>query len=175
VMRPRPLFQLLALFGVAALVLSACGGSSKKKSSAAGGSGGTLTTLAQAAAPGSPDPQINYTLQEWQMLIMTHDGLTAFKKAGGLAGTQVVPDLSTSSVIADDANHTVTFPLTSADPEFLQKLAVPFAPILPPSTPMKAVQIPPPGTGPYKFVEYNLHKGIKLVRNPFFKVWSKDA
>ncbi|TMM01964.1 MAG: ABC transporter substrate-binding protein [Actinobacteria bacterium] len=246
-MRPRSLFQLLALFGVAALVLSACGGSSKKKSSAAGGSGGTLTTLAQAAAPGSPDPQINYTLQEWQMLIMTHDGLTAFKKAGGLAGTQVVPDLATTipnpteggktyvftlrkgikfsdgttlkasdvtrtfernfavhgptagtfyktivgaaaclktpatcdlsknGVIADDANNTVTFHLTSGDPEFLQKLAVPFASILPPSTPMKAVQIPPPGTGPYKFVEYNLHKGIKLVRNPFFKVWSKDA
>jgi peptide/nickel transport system substrate-binding protein len=247
-MRSRSLFQVLALLGVAALVLTACGGSSKKSSTAsAGGSGGTLITLAQAAAAGSPDPQINYTLQEWQMLIMTHDGLTGFKKSGGLAGTQVVPDLATTipnptnggktyvftlrkgikfsdgttlkasdvtrtfernfavhgptagtfyktivgadaclktpatcdlsknGVVADDANNTVTFHLTSGDPEFLQKLAVPFAFILPASTPMKEVQIPPPGTGPYKFVEYNLRKQVKLVRNPYFKVWSKDA
>jgi peptide/nickel transport system substrate-binding protein len=71
--------------------------------------------------------------------------------------------------------NTVTFNLTTADPEFLDKLAVPFAFILPASTPTKNVNIPPPGTGPYKWVQYAPTKQIKLVRNPYFKVWSKAA
>jgi peptide/nickel transport system substrate-binding protein len=247
-MRSRSLFQLLTLIGLAALVLTACGGSSKKKSSASSGnSGGTLTTVAQAAPSGSPDTQINYTLQEWQLLIITHDGLLAFKRTSGTEGTKIVPDLATAvpkpqdggktyvfhlrkgikyadgttvkasdftrtfermfavhgptagsfykgivgadaclktpascdlsknGVVADDGKNTVTFHLTAGDPEFFDKLAVPFAFVLPPSTPMKEVQLPPPGTGPYKFAQYNPNKQIKLVRNTFFKEWSKDA
>jgi peptide/nickel transport system substrate-binding protein len=248
-MRSRSLFSLLAVVGLAALVLTACGGSSKKKSSAtsSGNSGGTLMTVAKGAPSGSPDPQINYTLQEWQLLVITHDGLVGFKRAGGTEGTKLVPDLATSipkptdggktytftlrkgikfsngkelkasdvkytferlfkigsspnagtwynvivggdacvkspktcnlnqGVVVDDAKGTVTFHLTKGDPEFLDKLAVPFAFILPTGTPNKEVQIPPPGTGPYKFVEYNPNKEIKLVRNTNFKEWSKDA
>ena len=64
-MRPRSLLQFLALFGAAALVLTACGGSKKKSSSpSSGNAGGTLVTVAKAAPSGSPDPQIDYTLQE---------------------------------------------------------------------------------------------------------------
>ena len=248
-MRSRSLFSLLAVVGLAALVLTACGGSSKKKSSttSSGNSGGTLMTVAKGAPSGSPDPQINYTLQEWQLLIITHDGLLGFKRAGGTEGTKLVPDLATEipkpqdggktyvfhvrkgikfsngkelkpsdvkytferlfkigsspnagtwynvivggdacvktpatcdlskGVVADDAAGTVTFHLTKGDPEFFDKLAVPFAFILPTGTPNKEVQIPPPGTGPYKFVEYNPNKEIKLVRNTNFKEWSKDA
>jgi len=248
-MRSRSLFQLLTLIGLAALVLTACGGSSKKKSSSSssGKSGGTLMTVAKGAPSGSPDPQINYTLQEWQLLIITHDGLLGFKRAGGTEGTKLVPDLATAipkpqdggktfvfhirkgikfsdgkelkpsdvmftferlfkigqspnagtwynvivggdacvktpatcdlskGVIADDAAGTVTFHLTKGDPEFFDKLAVPFAFILPTGTPNKEVQIPPAGTGPYKFEQYNPNKQIKLVRNPNFKEWSKDA
>jgi peptide/nickel transport system substrate-binding protein len=248
-MRSRSLFSLLAVVGLAALVLTACGGSSKKKSSAtsSGNAGGTLMTVAKGAPSGSPDPQINYTLQEWQLLVITHDGLVGFKRAGGTEGTKLVPDLATSipkptdggktytftlrkgikfsngkelkasdvkytferlfkigsspnagtwynvivggdacvkspktcnlnqGVVVDDAKGTVTFHLTKGDPEFLDKLAVPFAFILPTGTPNKEVQIPPPGTGPYKFVEYNPNKEIKLVRNTDFKEWSKDA
>jgi peptide/nickel transport system substrate-binding protein len=248
-MRSRSLFSLLAVVGLAALVLTACGGSSKKKSSAtsSGNSGGTLMTVAKGAPSGSPDPQINYTLQEWQLLVITHDGLVGFKRAGGTEGTKLVPDLATSvpkptdggktytftlrkgikfsngkelkasdvkytferlfkigsspnagtwynvivggdacvkspktcnlnqGVVVDDAKGTVTFHLTKGDPEFLDKLAVPFGFILPTGTPNKEVQIPPPGTGPYKFVEYNPNKEIKLVRNTNFKEWSKDA
>ena len=248
-MRSRSLFSLLAIVGLAALVLTACGGSSKKKSSAtsSGNAGGTLMTVAKGAPSGSPDPQINYTLQEWQLLVITHDGLLGFKRAGGTEGTKLVPDLATAipkpqdggktyvfhirkgikfsngkelkpsdvkytferlfkigsspnagtwynvivggdacvktpatcdlskGVIADDAAGTVTFHLTKGDPEFFDKLAVPFAFILPTGTPNKEVQIPPPGTGPYKFVEYNPNKEIKLVRNTNFKEWSKDA
>jgi peptide/nickel transport system substrate-binding protein len=247
-MRSRSLFQLLTLIGLAALVLTACGGSSKKKSSASSGnSGGTLMTVAKGAPSGSPDPQINYTLQEWQLLIITHDGLLGFKRASGTEGTKLVPDLATAipkpqnggktfvfhvrkgikfsdgkelkpsdvtytferlfkigqspnagtwynvivggdacvktpatcdlskGVIADDAAGTVTFHLTKGDPEFFDKLAVPFAFILPTGTPNKEVQLPPAGTGPYKFEQYNPNKQIKLVRNTNFKEWSKDA
>ncbi len=247
-MRSRFLFCLLIVAGGVALVLTACGGSSKKKASAPSGhTGGTLTTVAQAAPSGSPDTQINYTLQEWQLLIITHDGLLAFKRTSGTEGTKIVPDLATAvpkpqdggktylfhlrkgikyadgttvkasdftrtfermfavhgptagsfykvivgadaclktpascdlsknGVVADDGKNTVTFHLTDGDPEFFDKLAVPFAFVLPPSTPMKEVQLPPPGTGPYKFAQYNPNKQIKLVRNTFFKEWSKDA
>jgi peptide/nickel transport system substrate-binding protein len=248
-MRSRSLFLFVAVAGLTALVAASCGGSSKKSgsSSNAGGKGGTLVTVAKAAPSGSPDPQINYTLQEWQLLILSHDGLVGFKRASGTEGTKLIPDLATSvpkptdggktytftlrkgikfsngkelkasdvkftferlfkigqspnagtwynvivggdacvktpascnldrGVIADDAKRTVTFHLTKGDPEFLDKLAVPFGFIVPTGTPEKEVQIPPPGTGPYKFVEYNPNKQIKLVRNTYFKEWSKDA
>ena len=204
-----------------------------------------MITLANTAPSGSPDPQVNYTLQEWQLLIFTHDGLVAFKRAGGTEGTKIVADLAESVptptnggktwvfklrsgikfsngqtltgndvkatferlfkignspnagswynvIVGGDAcvktpkscdlskgivvnGNTVTFHLTKGDPEFLDKLAVPFAFILPASTPTKNVDIPPPGTGPYKWAEYAPTKQIKLVRNPYFKVWSKDA
>jgi peptide/nickel transport system substrate-binding protein len=249
-MRARSLFFLFTVLGLVALVVAACGGSSKSSSStsssSSGGQGGTLNTVAKGAPSGSPDPQINYTLQEWQWLIFTHDGLLAFKRTSGKEGTKLVPDLATDipkpqdggktyvfhirkgikysdgttmkpsdvtrtmermfavhgptagsfynviqgadaclkkpatcdlskSVVADDKKMTVTFHLTKGDPEFFDKLAVPFAFILPPSTPMKEVQIPPAGTGPYKWVEYNPNKAMKVVRNTHFKEWSKDA
>src|SRR4051794_5349412 len=205
-MRLRSLFPLLVVVGLAGLVLTACGGSSKKSSSSSsgGGAGGTLKTVAQAAPSGSPDPQINYTLQEWQLLILSHDGLVGFKRASGTAGTEIVPDLAQSIPkptnggktwafklrpgikfsdgkaltgadvkatferlfkIGDSPNagswynviqgadaclktpkscdlsqgikvngNTVTFNLTTGDPEWLDKLAVPFAFILPAGT-----------------------------------------
>src|ERR687886_958740 len=244
-MRARSVFLLIGVLVLAAGA-TACGGSSKK-SSGGGGSGGTLLTLAKGAPSGSPDPQINYTLQEWQWLIFTHDGLVAFKRTSGTEGTKLVPDLATEvpkaqdggktwvfhlrkgikfsngkelkpsdvkytferlfkigqspnagtwynvivgadkclktpktcdlsqGVVADDATGTVTFHLTTGDPEFLDKLAVPFAFILPTGTPNKEVQLPPPGTGPYKWVTYSPNKEMRVVRNPYFKEWSKDA
>src|ERR1700736_2301854 len=246
-MRLRSLFLLVAVIGLTAIVAAGCGGTSKKKSSVGGKQGGTMILLAKAAPSGSPDPQIDYTLQEWQLLIFTHDGLVAFKRTSGVEGTKIVPDLATSvptptnggktftfhlrsgitfsngkplkasdvrytferlfkigqspnagtwynvivggdacvktpktcslakGVVADDAANTVTFHLTRGDPEFLDKLGVPFAFILPTGTSNKEVQLPPPGTFPYYFAQYNPTKQIKLVRNKYFHVWSKDA
>ena len=241
-------FVSLVAVSVGFAVLAAgCGGSttSKGKTTAAGKKGGTLITLANAAPSGSPDPQVNYTLQEWQFLIVTHDGLVGFKHAGGKAGNEIVPDLATSvpkptdngktwkftlrsgikfsngqtltgrdvkatferlfkignspnagswynAIAGGDAcvktpktcdlskgvvvnGNTVTFHLARPDAEFLQQLAMPFAFILPASTPAKNVNIPPPGTGPYKWVQYAPNKQMKIVRNPYFKMWSKDA
>ena len=79
-MRARMLFLLVAALGLTA-VLAGCGGSSKSSNStttsstSAGAAGGTFLSVAKGAPSGSPDPQINYTLQEWQLLIFTHDGL----------------------------------------------------------------------------------------------------
>jgi peptide/nickel transport system substrate-binding protein len=227
------------------------GGSSSSSTAASGGAeaagarGGTLITRANAAPAGSPDPQVNYTAQEWQFLIMSHDGLVGFKRAGGAEGSKLVADLATEvpqptdngttytftlrpnikfsdgktvtaadvkatferlfkigdspnagtwySVIkgadaciktpkscdltggVDVSGNQITFHLTGSDPEFLQKLAVPFAFILPKDTPSKNVDFPPPGTGPYKWTQYEPNAGMKLERNTFFKEWSKDA
>jgi peptide/nickel transport system substrate-binding protein len=234
---------------VVALLAGGCGGSSNKNKSSTGGAagakGGTLITRANAAPAGSPDPQVNYTLQEWQFLLITHDGLVAFKRVGGPEGTKLVPDLATAipkptnngkvwkftlrsgikfsngktltgndvqatferlfkignspnagswynAIQGGDAcvktpktcdlsegvqvnGNTVTFRLARGNPEFLDQLAMPFAYILPADTPVKNLNIPPAGTGPYKWVEYSPQKQMRIVRNPYFKEWSKDA
>jgi peptide/nickel transport system substrate-binding protein len=233
-----------------ALLAGGCGGGSKKSSnggttSAAGAKGGTLITRANAAPAGSPDPQVNYTLQEWQFLLITHDGLVAFKRVGGSEGTKLVPDLATAipkptdngktfkftlrsgikfsngktltgqdvkatferlfkignspnagswynAIQGGDAcvktpktcdlsdgvqvsGNTITFHLAKGDPEFLDQLAMPFAYILPADTPTKNLNIPPAGTGPYKWAQYAPQTQMRIVRNPYFKEWSKDA
>ena len=63
--------------------------------------GGTLKLVAKAAG-GTLDPQVNYTLQYWQLYQATYDGLLAFKKAGGNAAFTVVPDLATSHPDTDE-------------------------------------------------------------------------
>lgn len=236
----------LLIAGMLAAAALLYAGASAGGTAHAAGTGGTMILLAKAAPAGSPDPAIDYTLQEWQLLVITHDGLTAFRRTGGPRGTQLVPDLAVAipkptaggktyafklrsgikyadgstvkasdftrtfermfmvhgptagtfyagivgaaaclkkpatcnlskGVVANDAAGRVTFQLTHPDPEFLDKLAVPFAFVLPPSTPLKEVTIPPAGTGAYMFTEYNPTKEIKLVRNPHFKVWSAAA
>jgi peptide/nickel transport system substrate-binding protein len=237
----------IATAAVAVLAAAAViGGKATAGGKSSTGSGGTMTLLAKAAPSGSPDPAIDYTLQEWQLLIMTHDGLIAFKRVAGKAGTEKVPDLAVSipkptaggktytfkirknihyangavvkpsdfkrtfermfkvhgptagsfynvfvgadkclkkpatcslsrGIVPNDKAYTLTFHLVHADPEFLDKLGVPFAFVLPPGTPDKEVNIPPAGTGPYVFAEYKANKQIRLVRNKQFKEWSKDA
>jgi peptide/nickel transport system substrate-binding protein len=245
---------LASVLTALALIASGCGGSSKNSSSGGttttsgssggGAKGGVMLTVANAAPSGSPDPQVNYTLQEWQLLIITHDGLVGFKRASGKEGTKIVPDLAESIPkptgggkiwtfklrpgikfsdgspltgndvkatfnrifkIGDSPNagswynviqgadaclktpktcdlsgitvngDSVTFHLTEADPEFLDKLSVPFAFILPASTPAHNLSIPPAGTGPYMWKTYAPTKQIVLVRNPHFKEWSAEA
>jgi peptide/nickel transport system substrate-binding protein len=224
-----------------------CGGSSgssSTSSSQATGAqkGGTYTILANSAF-GVADPAQNYTLQEWQLLIDTHDGLVQFKRVGGTPGTKIVPDLATAlpqptnggktyvfhirkgikfsngqvmkpsdfvttferqftvpgptsfysgivgadkcstkgcdlsqGVVADDSAYTLTINLTAADPEFLDKLALPFAYVVPASTSKKLTgNNVPPGTGPYMWQSYNPNSQAVLVRNPYFKQWSAAA
>ena len=248
-LRGRKLYTWSTAAAIVALVGAAgCGGSSGSSSSssssqAAGAQkGGTYTILANSAF-GVADPAQNYTLQEWQLLIDTHDGLVQFKRVGGAAGTKLVPDLATSipqptnggktyvfhirkgikfsngqvmkpsdfvttferqftvpgptsfysgivgadkcstkgcdlsqGVVADDSASTLTINLAAADPEFLQKLALPFAYVVPADTSKKLTgNNVPPGTGPYMWQSYNPNSQAVLVRNPYFKQWSADA
>jgi len=216
--------------------------STPSASAAASHTGGTFTILANSAF-GVADPAQNYTLEEWQLLINTHDGLTQFKRVGGVDGTKIVPDLATAlptptdggktyvfhirpgikysdgttlkpsdfvrvferqftvpgptsfysgivgadkcstkkcdlsqGVVADDSAMTLTIHLTAPDTEFFDKLALPFAYAVPGTTPLKLTgNNVPPGTGPYMWQSYDPNKAAVLVRNPNFKVWSKDA
>jgi len=79
-------------------------------------------------------------------------------------------------VIADDKAGTVTFHLKAANPEFLDQLAVPFAAIVPASTPAKDMgDTPVPSTGSYMITSYDPQKALILKRNPYFKEWSAVA
>jgi len=236
-----------------AVIVAGCGtssgggggsGSSSSPSSTAAAShkGGTFTILANSSF-GVADPAQNYTLEEWQLLINTHDGLTQFKRVGGTEGTKIVPDLATAlptptdggktyvfhirpgikfsdgttmkpsdfvrtferqftvpgptsfysgivgadkcstkkcdlskGVVADDSAMTLTIHLTAPDTEFFDKLALPFAYAVPGNTSFKLTgNNVPPGTGPYMWQSYDPNKAAVLVRNPYFKLWSKDA
>src|SRR5579859_4513856 len=108
----RPLHKLSTGAAVAALALiaAACGGSSQSSTAGQGTAhkGGTFTILANSAF-GVADPAQNYTLEEWQLLIDTHDGLVGFAKVGGLPGTKLVPDLATSIPTPTNGGKTYVF------------------------------------------------------------------
>ena len=102
------------LAGAAALAIAAagCGTSSSSPSShtstQTAKAGGTFTILANSSF-GVADPAQNYTLEEWQLLIDTHDGLVGFAHVGGLAGTKIVPDLATSIPTPTNGGKTYLF------------------------------------------------------------------
>jgi YVTN family beta-propeller protein len=86
-------------------------------------------------------------------------------------------DLS-AGIVTDDRAGTVTFHLTQPDPDFLYKLAEPFAVPAAPGTPMRGVSTGPPfvpGTGPYMIAAYRPNVSLTLVRNPYFRQWSYAA
>src|SRR4051794_25637809 len=107
----------LALTAAACSSSSDSGSSSGPSSSSSGSStfqaqhkGGTLKLVAHAAA-GSFDPQVNYTLQYWQLFQSMYDGLLAFKKVDGQASFTVVPDLATAMPKVTNGGKTYTFTL----------------------------------------------------------------
>src|SRR5262249_42103289 len=72
--------------------------------------------------------------------------------------------------------NTVTFNLTAPDPEFPDKLALPFADAVPAETPDH--QVSPeqlPATGPYMTQSFVPGHRWVLVRNPLFHEWSRQA
>jgi peptide/nickel transport system substrate-binding protein len=87
--------------------------------------------------------------------------------------TPATCDLSKSVVVK---GNTVTFHLTQPDAEWLDKLAVPHAGILPWGTANKDLGTSlPPGTGAYTFTKYDPNHELVIERNKFFKQWSADA
>src|SRR5580704_11661181 len=111
--RARPLSKLSTGAALAALAVTAaaCGGSTQSSTTSTQGAahkGGTFTILANSAF-GVADPAQNYTLEQWQLLIDTHDGLVGFAKEGGAAGSKIVPDLATSIPVPTNGGKTYLF------------------------------------------------------------------
>ena len=74
--------------------------------------GGTLL----AAIPANPDhldAALSATTEGWEILEATNDGLMAFRRAGGGAGSQVVPDLATAMPKISDGGLVYTFHMRS--------------------------------------------------------------
>jgi peptide/nickel transport system substrate-binding protein len=94
-----------------------CGGSGSSGSGGGGGggtpvNGGTL----RAGIPSNPDhldAALSATTEGWEILQATNDGLMAFKRAGGGAGSEVVPDLATGMPRITDGGLVYTFHVRS--------------------------------------------------------------
>jgi YVTN family beta-propeller protein len=79
-------------------------------------------------------------------------------------------------VEVDDAAGRITIHLTKADPAFAHKLTLPLASVVPSGTPLHVPRGRPiPGTGPYQVARFSPTRFVRLVRNPRFRVWSRDA
>jgi ABC-type transport system substrate-binding protein len=78
----------------------------------AGHRGGTLRIALQDGIERlDRDPATSYDISAWMFMSLVHDGLTAFRRTGGMAGTQVVPDLAQSLPAPSDGGRTYTFAL----------------------------------------------------------------
>jgi peptide/nickel transport system substrate-binding protein len=74
--------------------------------------GGTLRLVMPAdSVPNSPDPTQFAGIPQWQLLSLTNDGLVTYRRAGGLAGAELVPDLATAIPQPTDGSRTYTFRL----------------------------------------------------------------
>ena len=80
------------------------------RQSGAGHRGGTLAVRMNRGLD-SIDPAVAYDTTSIPILRMTNDGLVAFNQAGGLAGTQLVPNLAVSLPTPTDGGKTYTFRL----------------------------------------------------------------
>ena len=99
-----------------------------------------------------------------------------YEKIAGAPGCVRTPrrcDLS-DGIETDRTARTITVRLTAPDPELMHKLAFPFAYLAPADQPFRP-KVPPPGTGPYRIVDVDFERAVRLVRNPHFRVWSHDA
>lgn len=91
-------------------------------------------------------------------------------------------DLS-AGIQADNRAGTVTFRLRSPEPDFLYQLALPYADVLPSSTPFRVLKRPPGATGEYEFANVRTRRAgpyeaigtALLVRNPAYRDYSADA
>jgi YVTN family beta-propeller protein len=84
-------------------------------------------------------------------------------------------DLS-AGIETDPRTRTITIHLTRPDAEFLHKLTLQFAYVIPAATPIRRTgDRAPPGTGPYQFAAWDKDRGGRLVRNPYFRSWSPRA
>jgi peptide/nickel transport system substrate-binding protein len=72
--------------------------------------GGTLRLVAPSSE-GTIDPQINYTVMNWQINYIVYDGLIAFAKTSGTKSNDIVADLAESVPKPQDGGKTYVFKL----------------------------------------------------------------
>ena len=95
--------------------------------------------------------------------------------AGACARRPSACDLA-RGIVADAEANAVTFHLARRDPDFLYKLALPAAYLVPAGTPNRRLDARPvPATGPYRIGRYRPGRELRLTRNPLFREWSKAA
>ncbi|HEX4521866.1 MAG TPA: ABC transporter substrate-binding protein, partial [Gaiellaceae bacterium] len=214
------------------------------RASGAAHRGETLSVLTTSGGVPNIDPALGYGPEELQLLSVTNDGLTGFRRVSGIAGTTLVPDLAVSlptptggglfysfqlrpgirystgvlvrpqdfrraierslvegdegiyfshivgapaciahpekacdlsrGVVVNAGSNTLTFHLSSPDPDLLYELALNAAYAVPVSTPLH-VHGALPATGPYMFASFTPKRSVRLVRNPRFREWSPAA
>jgi YVTN family beta-propeller protein len=98
---------------------------------------------------------------------------------GGIAGGEACSprrcDLS-KGIETSEAARTITIHLRRPDADFVHKLALPLAYVLPAGTPAAIIRRPPPpGTGPYRITAFAPGRSVRLVRNQRFRSWSAEA
>ena len=74
-----------------------------------------------------------------------------------------------SGIITNNAKRTITIKLASPRGDFLTILALLFAAPVPANTDPAIQNGSIPGTGPYKFSNYDPNRSFTMVRNPYFK------
>ena len=97
--------------------------------------------------------------------------------AGAQACVRPAPRCDLSRGIETDAQaRTITVHLTRPDGDFLHKLTVPFAFVVPADTPRRATGDHPPPGRVYPVAKWDQKRGAgTLVRNPYFRSWSPEA
>jgi ABC-type transport system substrate-binding protein/DNA-binding SARP family transcriptional activator/streptogramin lyase len=72
--------------------------------------GGVLRiAFAPGSAPYSADPKTFVGIDQWQLLSLTSDGLVTYRRVGGLAGAELVPDLATAIPEPTDRGRAYAF------------------------------------------------------------------
>jgi len=117
--------------------------------------------------------------RELERLYATHSQQAFLYSAlqGATACTQraAACDLS-RGIITDDRTGTIILHLTHPDPDLLFKLTLPEARPVPPETPRTHLAARPvPSTGPYRVGQLISGRRLLLVRNEYFREWSRAA
>jgi peptide/nickel transport system substrate-binding protein len=109
--------RALATLAIVAIAVTGggCGGGAGSSGSGPGATGGGAPVnggTLLAGIPSNPDhldAALSATTEGWEILQSTNDGLMAFKRAGGGAGAEVVPDLATAVPRITDGGLVYTF------------------------------------------------------------------
>jgi peptide/nickel transport system substrate-binding protein len=115
-----------------------------------------------------------YSLE--RLLTVNRDALGVYRGIVAAANCAARHCNLSTGIEVDDRASTVTIHLRTPDPDFLDKLTLPFASVVPSGTPFRHVREGAiPATGPYRVARVAPGRAVRLVRNPYFRVWSQDA